>query len=206
MIYEDKSAEEFAAKIDFAKMGGLVPAVAQDAMTRRVLMVAFMDKDALVKTLTSGYAHYFSRSRKKLWKKGEESGNAQKVISVKADCDNDTILLSVEQTGPACHSGEETCFGGDGFGILDLVKVIEGRKTASPDSSYTARLLNDKKLAIAKVLEEAAEFAVAAKQDGKKEQAWEACDLLYHALALSAACGIGLSEIEKELQRRRSAR
>ncbi len=206
MKYDKKTAAEFAEKINFSKLGGLVPAVAQDAVTRRVLMVAFMDKEALVKTLTSGYAHYFSRSRKRIWRKGEESGNVQKVNAVKADCDNDTILLCVEQKGNACHSGNATCFGEGEFGLLELVQLIEERKNSPPDGSYTTKLLKDRKLAVAKVLEEGAEFAMAAKEGGKNEQMWEACDLLYHTLALAAACGISLSEIEKELQRRHKAR
>jgi phosphoribosyl-ATP pyrophosphohydrolase/phosphoribosyl-AMP cyclohydrolase len=202
MKWEKKKAESFASKINFAKMGGLAPAIAQDRETKDVLMLAFMDKGALVKTLTSGFMHYFSRSRKRIWKKGEESGNVQQVVSVKADCDSDSLLFSVRQKGPACHTGQESCFGEREFDLLALAKLIAERKRGAPTGSYTAKLLSDKRLAIAKVREESEEFIEATEKKGRGERIWEACDLLYHSLALAGACGITPSDINKELKKR----
>ena len=202
MRWSKKKAGSFARKIDFEKMGGLVPAVAQSEGTKEVLMLAFMDREALVRSLTGGYMHYYSRSRKRLWKKGEKSGNVQKVVSVKKDCDSDSLLFSVQQRGPACHTGMKTCFGKSEYGVLELGRLVEERKQAAPAGSYTAKLLRNRKLACEKVMEEAGELVEAAKVKGKRAVVWEAADLLYHLLVLASARGVPLSRIEKELKQR----
>jgi phosphoribosyl-ATP pyrophosphohydrolase/phosphoribosyl-AMP cyclohydrolase len=201
MRWSAKKAKAFAGTIDFAKMQGLVPAIAQDEGTKDVLMLAFMNREALVKTLTNGLMHYYSRGRKRLWKKGEESGNVQQVVSAKQDCDSDSLLFSVRQKGPACHTGTGTCFGRKGFGVAALGDLIEGR-TSSAKGSYTAKLLRNRKLACEKVMEEADELVEAAQKKGKRAVAWEAADLLYHLLVLASSRGVPFSRIEKELKQR----
>ena len=201
MKFSKKKANAFSNSVDFSKCNGLACAVAQSA-SKDVLMVAFMDKKALLLTLTTGFMHYFSRSRKRIWRKGEESGNVQQVLGVKKDCDSDALLFTVLQKGPACHTGEKTCFGKPQFDLLSLMQLIEERKKSAPTGSYTKKLLCSKKLAIAKVREEAAELIEAAQKKGKKDIAWEACDLLFHALALAGACGVPSARINRELARR----
>lgn len=202
MRWNRKKAGIFARKLDFEKMGGLVPAVAQEEGTKDVLMVGFMNKEALMRSLTSGLMQYYSRCRKRIWKKGEESGNIQRIVSVRVDCDSDTLLFAVKQTGPACHTGTETCFGKPDFGVLELGKLIEERKESAPSESYTARLLSDRKLACEKVMEEAGELVEAAEKKGKRAVVWEAADLIYHSLVLASSKGVPLSRINRELKQR----
>lgn len=199
---------------------GLVPAVAQEAATGEVLMVAYMNQEALDKTLATGRAHYFSRSRGKLWQKGETSGNFQDVKAVYYDCDSDTVLLKVEQTGPACHTGERTCFfrrldsgakegaappaSPEGPGILtELYCVIRARKGALPEKSYVASLY-EKGLGkiLDKVTEESRELVEAAGGDKKEEVVSELCDLWFHTLVLLGEKDIDIKEVFAELQRR----
>lgn len=192
---------------------GLVPAIAQDYQTGEVLMMAYMNKEALEKTLSTGRAHYFSRSRNKLWLKGETSGNFQEVQTVYYDCDEDTILLNVNQVGVACHTGERSCF----FRRLDkgtpespglnelseLFKTIEQRKKASPEKSYVSSLYAkglDKILD--KVKEESAELVEAAKSGKKEEIIHEMADLWFHTLVLLGQKDISLQDILNELKRR----
>ncbi len=198
---------------------GLVPAIAQDADTREVLTLAYMNREALEKTLSTGKVHYFSRSRNKLWLKGETSGNFQDVISVYYDCDGDAVLVLVDPLGPACHTGERTCFyrtitplsgepwkarGPGGAGVIkELFEVIKKRKTASPDKSYVASLYAKGLPGILeKVEEESGELIEAAKEKGKKEVIRELSDLWFHTMVLLANEGIEIEDAFKELGRR----
>lgn len=198
-------------RIDFDKQGGLVPAIAQDAHTGEVLMLAYMDEEALEKTLSTGFAHYHSRSRDALWKKGETSGNTQKVVSVRLDCDKDAVLLMVEQQGNACHTGARSCFfnsiqdGEDDSRILfDLAELLSDRRKNPKEGSYTNYLFDkgiDKILK--KVGEESAEVIIAAKNEGTGELRYESADLLYHLLVLFEEKGLDLREVFAELKSRR---
>jgi phosphoribosyl-ATP pyrophosphohydrolase/phosphoribosyl-AMP cyclohydrolase len=195
--------------IERAKFGpdGLIPAVVQDARTREVLTVAYMNEEALRLTLERRETYFWSRSRRQLWHKGETSGNSQKVTNVSLDCDNDTILVEVEPRGPACHTGAYSCFGVEPRleGVLrELYSVVEERKEKRPEGSYTTYLFNsglDKILK--KVGEEATETIVAAKNEDPARLVSETGDLLYHLLVLLVERGISLEEILKELRERR---
>jgi phosphoribosyl-ATP pyrophosphohydrolase/phosphoribosyl-AMP cyclohydrolase len=197
--------------LEKAKFGadGLIPAIVQDARTREVLTVAYMNKEALQLTIEKTETHFWSRSRKQLWRKGETSGNSQKVIKVTLDCDNDAVLLEVEPRGPACHTGSYSCFGVEANfeGVLqELYSVIEQRKEQRPEGSYTTYLFNsglDKILK--KVGEEATETIVAAKNADSNRLVSETGDLIYHLLVLLVERGVTLDEISRELKERRSA-
>jgi len=195
---------------------GLVPAIAQDARTGAVLMLAYMSEESLRLTLETGYATYYSRSRQTLWKKGESSGHTQKVRELLYDCDGDTLLLKVEQEGPACHTGSPTCFyrslkalpgernSGEGAAILQRVYnlILERRQNPKP-GSYTNSLLEKGVDKIGKKLvEEAAETLIAAKNDSRDEIAFEASDLVYHLLVLLANADLSLDDIYAELSAR----
>ena len=194
---------------------GLVPVVAQDARTGEVLMLAWANADALRRTMDTGRATYWSRSRGELWTKGETSGNAQAVEEVRVDCDGDAVLYRVRQTGPACHTGERSCFfravEGDELAAADdprhvLVRIeemIAARDAARPKESYTSYLLAegiDKILK--KVGEEASETIIAAKNEGTDQLRAESADLLYHLLVLWRVKGLPLDELWAELDRR----
>lgn len=181
----------------------LIPVIAQDARTNEVLMLAYADAEALRRTRKTGYMHYWSRSREKYWRKGEESGHVQKVVSLHYDCDRDTLLARVEQTGPACHTGSQTCFG-EGFGdmLARLESIIADRARRPKKGSYTNKLLDDPALARSKVLEEACELIMASRSRDRKALVGEAADLLYHAMVLLASKGASLGEVKAELQRR----
>jgi phosphoribosyl-ATP pyrophosphohydrolase/phosphoribosyl-AMP cyclohydrolase len=186
--------------LDFDKGGGLLPAVVQDAATLQVLMLAYMDEAALSETLSSGEATFFSRSRGGRWRKGETSGNRLKVVSVKADCDGDTLLVLVEPTGPACHLNTTSCFGEDdapGLGRLArLEATIASREGADPSSSWTARLLAAGPKRVAqKVGEEGVETALAGAAGDVGELCEESADLLYHLLVLLRARGVKLAQV-----------
>ena len=197
--------------LDNAKFGadGLIPAVVQDAHTREVLTVAYMNKEALQLTLEHHETHFWSRSRQQLWHKGETSGNFQKVLKVSLDCDQDSVLVEVEPRGPACHTGAYSCFGMEPNleGVLqELYEVIEKRKEQRPEGSYTTYLFNsglDKILK--KVGEEATETIVAAKNPDSGRLISETGDLVYHLLVLLVERGITLDEISKELRARRNS-
>jgi len=194
-------------KLDWEKGGGLIPAIAQDARSGKVLMVAYMNEESYAKTLKEGFAVFFSRSRNELWKKGETSGNTLKIVSISEDCDGDALLLSVEPAGPACHEGTETCFKEDPGPAISFLatldKLIEERSINAPEGSYTAKLLADKgKLAAKKVGEEAVELALAIQGETDERVVSEAADLLYHALVGLRARGLGLNAVVKELEQR----
>ncbi|MFA6907605.1 MAG: bifunctional phosphoribosyl-AMP cyclohydrolase/phosphoribosyl-ATP diphosphatase HisIE [Candidatus Micrarchaeia archaeon] len=204
-----KQADNFASSLRYSPEG-LVPTVAVDSATWEVLMLAYSNKEAVKRTLTSGEAWFFSRSRNSLWKKGETSGNEMRVLSVSADCDTDALLYSVEVRGQgnACHMGRKSCFvekfGKEDakFTIAQLDAIIASRLSEKKPGSYTVKLACSKKLAIAKIREEGEELAEALEKKGRKEINWEACDLLYHALVAVRARGITLAELERELGRR----
>jgi len=186
--------------IDFEKGGGLVCAIAQDYLTRQVLMVAWMDKGALEETLASGEATFFSRSRNERWRKGETSGNRLKVIAITADCDNDAILMQVDPAGPACHLGTTSCFANDdGVNVGQLGKLertIVARAQAPKEESHTARLMAKGPKRIAqKVGEEGVETALAGAAGDAEEVCDEAADLLYHLLVLLHARQAKLTDV-----------
>ena len=185
---------------------GLIPAVVQDVRTREVLTVAYMNQEALRLTLEKGETHFYSRSRKTLWHKGETSGNFQKVRHVALDCDSDTVLVQVEPLGPACHTGSYSCFGveaGFGGGVAQLYDLIATRKELRPEGSYTTRLFDEGIDKIVKKLgEEAVETVIAAKNDSNERIVEETADLLYHLLVTLVAKGVSLDEIAEELRKR----
>lgn len=198
----------------------LIPAIVQDSTSNKVLMLAYMNKDALELTLQTNLAHYYSRSRKKMWKKGESSGNLQHVEEIYLDCDLDTILLKVVQDGgAACHTGRESCFFNrvdveekpseivssiDTYSISDtLYHILQERKLADPKVSYTASLFKKGENSILKkVVEEAGEFCFAVKDNDEKEIIYEAADLAFHTLVALAYMNINPDLIKQELKRR----
>lgn len=193
-------------KLDFAKGGGLVTVVAQDAQSGAVLMVAHADRKALETTLETGEMHYHSR-RRGLWHKGATSGNTQRVVSLTADCDGDAVLARVSPRGPACHAGSVSCFGPAGLNATtfsELDAVIASRAGGSEDAtpSYTVKLLNDRNLRLKKLGEEAAELAVACADGDRRAAAEEGADLIYHTLVALRSLGSGLADVEAVLARR----
>ena len=193
-------------KIDFAKMGGMVPAIVQDAKTGRMLMLGYMDEAALMQTEAEGIVTFFSRSKARLWTKGESSGNVLKVVSIKPDCDGDALLIEAEPAGPTCHTGTQSCFvsGTDGA-LARLEETIIARKAAGvAEKSYTAKLLADGLPRIAqKVGEEGVEVVIAALSGTDLELSCEAADLLYHLVVLLQARGLGLRNVVEILEQRR---
>ena len=199
---------------------GLVPVVTQESRSGDVLMVAYANREALDRTLSTGLAHYFSRSRGRLWQKGETSEHIQRITEVRLDCDGDAVLYRVEQTGPACHTGTRTCFstvisgdaGNRGSGTSEdpgghvlsrLARTVASRAAARPQGSYTAQLLAGGVAKISqKVGEEAVEIVVAANSEDDERLASEAADFLYHLLVLLQARGVPLDAVWKELERR----
>ncbi|ACD66847.1 MAG TPA: bifunctional phosphoribosyl-AMP cyclohydrolase/phosphoribosyl-ATP diphosphatase HisIE [Sulfurihydrogenibium sp.] len=193
---------------------GLIPVITQNYYTGKILMQAYANKEAIEETLKSGYATYFSRSRNALWKKGETSGNYQKIMDIKVDCDEDSIIYLVVEEGPACHTGEESCFYRNlnlekdskpvPFEILHkLYEKIQERKETMPEGSYVASLFkkgSDK--IIQKVGEEAVETVIALKNKNKDEIVYETSDLLFHLLIALVDAGVKLSDIEEELLKR----
>jgi len=187
-------------KIDFTKSNGLVPAIVQDIDTKNVLMLAYMNEEAFNKTIETKLVTFFSRSKNRLWTKGEESGNFLNLVDIKVDCDNDTLLVYVKPVGPACHTGSGTCWNEDNnpsFGFLsELEAIISDRKENPSDKSYTTSLFKKGINKIAqKVGEEAVELVIEAKDDNKDLFVNEAADLIFHFLVLLKAKDIKLEEI-----------
>ena len=190
---------------------GLIPAIVQDARTRRVLMLAWMNEESLRVSIEKELCCFWSRSRGELWLKGETSGNYQHIVSIATDCDRDTLLILAEPDGPACHLGTESCFEyplwesssrGD-FTLSGLMGLLEGRKKDRPEGSYTTYLF-DKGLdkILKKVGEESTEVIIAAKAEDKKETVYEIADLAYHVMVLMTQAGISLEEVRAELASR----
>ena len=190
---------------------GLIPAIVVDSVTKKVLTLAYMNRESLKITMERGLTCFYSRSREELWLKGETSGNYQHVVSITADCDSDALVVVVEPDGPACHTGEESCFFNEvyesdtlhEFSLEALIKLIEGRKRDKVEGSYTTYLFEkglDKILK--KVGEESTEVIIAAKADDKKETVYEIADLTYHLLVLMIEMGISLEDVHRELASR----
>ncbi|MCT7649983.1 bifunctional phosphoribosyl-AMP cyclohydrolase/phosphoribosyl-ATP diphosphatase HisIE [Aliarcobacter butzleri] len=207
-------------KIDWEKMNNLIPVITQDAKTNEVLMLAYMNKEALELTIKTNYAHYFSRSKQRIWKKGESSNHLQEIVEILVDCDNDTLLLKVNQTGVACHTGRKSCFYTNlktdkiisdveinttaAYGVIDtLYHTICERKDEDVSKSYTAKLLKgNQNSMLKKIVEEAGEFTFAVKDDNEEEIIYEAADLAYHVLVALASKNINPDRVKQELARR----
>jgi phosphoribosyl-ATP pyrophosphohydrolase/phosphoribosyl-AMP cyclohydrolase len=195
-------------EIDFAKMNGLVPAVVQHPENGSVLMVGFMNKEALARTEREGQVVFWSRSRQCLWKKGETSSNYLDLVSIESDCDNDALLIKAMPRGPVCHTGKASCFSDEGtngqYGVISrLLETIKQRKRDLPENSYTAKLFSRGVAFIGqKVGEEAVELAIAAQYGDKQRCIEETADLVYHLLVLLREKGIEFSEVADELEGR----
>ena len=192
--------------IDFSKLDGLVPAVIQDAQTGAVLMVGFMNDEAYEKTQADEKVTFFSRSKKRLWQKGEESGHYLGVVSIELDCDRDTLLIKANPAGPTCHTGKYSCFDSqaENYDFLqDLSNLITQRKNELPEGSYTTSLFNEGLDQIkAKVEEESAEVVQAATNETNQRLAEESGDLIYHLLVLLAEKGVDYSDVISVLKKR----
>lgn len=193
-------------EIDFEKQGGLVPAIIQDNTTKNVLMLGYMNREAYDKTLSTGKVTFWSRSRNCLWTKGETSGNLLNLVSIKSDCDNDTLLVRVNPTGPACHLGTDTCWGetNDANPLLFLTELqdfINKRHEEMPEGSYTTLLFKDGLNRMAqKVGEEALETVIEATNGTNERLIYEASDMFYHLIVLLTSKGLRIEDIAKELQ------
>ncbi|MBO5395769.1 MAG: bifunctional phosphoribosyl-AMP cyclohydrolase/phosphoribosyl-ATP diphosphatase HisIE [Clostridia bacterium] len=190
---------------------GLIPAIVVDAWTKKVLTLAYMNRESLEISLEKGLTCFYSRSRNELWLKGETSGNYQHIVSITADCDNDALVVVVEKDGPACHTGTDSCFTKEvyqsdekhEFTVNGLYELLEGRKRDLPEGSYTTYLFSkgtDKILK--KIGEECTEVIIAGKADDKAETVYEIADLMYHTMVLMVNMGISVEDIQKELASR----
>jgi phosphoribosyl-ATP pyrophosphohydrolase/phosphoribosyl-AMP cyclohydrolase len=187
---------------------GLVPVVVQDRRSGDVLMLAWANAEALVRTAETDFAHFWSRSRKALWRKGETSGNVLRVREMRVDCDRDALLMIVDAEGPACHTGTRTCFGDEATSVAGVLaevgRVIEQRDQSRPDGSYTARLLaKGQNEVLKKIGEEAVEVALAARTESDERLAEEAADLVYHLLVALGQRRVGFERVLETLQARR---
>lgn len=194
-------------ELDFEKMGGLIPAVIQDINTNKVLMLGFMNKEAYRKTIETGFATFYSRTRKCIWQKGETSGNTLKVVRILSDCDNDTLLIKAIPAGPVCHTGKDTCFGEkneeDIMFLKYLQDFIEKRHQEMPEGSYTTSLFQKGVNRMAqKVGEEAVETVIEATNGTDDRLIYEASDLMYHLIVLLTSKGIRIDDLAKELKSR----
>ena len=193
--------------LDFNKnKDGLVPAIIQDDLTYKVLMLGYLNKESLSLTLSTDVVHFYSRTKQRIWKKGEESGNELKVVSLKEDCDNDTLLIRVNPVGPVCHKGDDTCFEdsnmSDDF-IITLENIIQDRKNNPSDSSYVSSLFKKGTNKIAqKVGEEAVELVIEAKDDNDDLFLNESADLMFHYLILLQEKGFKMKDVVKILRER----
>jgi phosphoribosyl-ATP pyrophosphohydrolase/phosphoribosyl-AMP cyclohydrolase len=189
---------------------GLVPAIVRDVADGAVLMLAWMDREAVEATIATGLVHFHSRSRGALWRKGETSGNTLHLISLAADCDRDAVLVTARPAGPTCHTGARSCFGApaqdgdreDGLSLAGLFAVLRSRAAERPDGSYTVELLDDGDRALKKLVEEAGEVVLAAKNRDRANLVWEVADLLYHLAVVMVANGVAPAEVNAELSRR----
>ena len=193
-------SEAFSSLLDFEKGNGLIPTIVQDITTNQVLMLAYSNRDAVNLTLKEGICTYYSRSRDNLWKKGETSGNTQKLVSAKYDCDKDALLYLVEQTGVACHTGKYSCFEDKKFSLNELYSVLLDRKAKLPENSFTTKLFKDDLFLKRKINEEAFELITALNKD---EVIWEASDLLYFMLTFMAKNDVTIDDVLNHLSARR---
>ncbi len=196
--------------INFKKGNGLVPAIVQDANSGKVLMLGYMNETAYDQTIRSGLVTFFSRSRQKLWTKGETSGNYLQLVEIIPDCDGDTLLVKAVPTGPVCHTGEDTCFSEQNKPqqsfLAQLEAIIQQRLQEKPEGSYTVGLAQKGPAAIGrKITEEATEVLIAALQEGASRLIEESADLIYHLLVLLAQQGISLQQVEEALRQRHMA-
>ncbi len=191
--------------IDFEKCGGLVPAIIQDAKTSQVLMLGYMNQEALEKTQSTGLVTFFSRSRQTLWTKGETSGNHLQLVDIKVDCDNDTLLVRAIPTGPVCHTGTDTCWGERNTAnpllfLSQLQDFIEKRHEEMPEGSYTTSLFRDGLNRMAqKVGEEALELVIEATNGTNERMVYEGADMLYHLIVLLTSKGLRIEDLASEL-------
>lgn len=195
---------------------GLIPVIVQHSITREVLTLAYMNEEAYAKTVETGETWFFSRSRQELWHKGETSGNTQKVVSIKTDCDSDALVVEVLPAGPACHTGEDTCFHNSlekmdntvGYDVItSLINVIEERQQSMPEGAYTTYLFEKGVDKICKKIgEEASEVIIASKNNDGEELKWEAADLLYHLLVLLQNQQVSFYDLLQVLQKRHEAK
>jgi phosphoribosyl-AMP cyclohydrolase / phosphoribosyl-ATP pyrophosphohydrolase len=211
--------EEILKRVDWEKQK-LLPVIVQEVTTNEVLMMAYMDKEALSLSLETNIAHYYSRSKQRIWKKGESSGHIQTIHSFNLDCDNDTLLIKVTQEGVACHTGRKSCFftelksgettsevevdTTEAYGVIDtLYHTVQERKNADPETSWTAKLLSKgENTILKKIVEEAGEYCFAHKDNDEEEMVYEAADLTYHMLVALASKNISPDRIKQELARR----
>lgn len=194
-------------KLDFDKVGGLIPAIIQDNVTNKVLMLGYMNEEALNKTQETGKVTFFSRTKQRLWTKGEESGNFLHMISIKDDCDHDTLLIKVDPVGPVCHTGADTCFEEDNKEDILFFKYlqhfIEKRYKEMPEGSYTTSLFQSGINRMAqKVGEEALESVIEACNGTDDRLIYESADMLYHLIVLLTSKGLSIEDLARELQKR----
>ncbi len=202
--------KEIESKLKFDEKG-LISAIVQDYASHEVLTLAYMNRESLKISLAEGTTCFFSRSRQKLWRKGETSGNTQKIVAIRADCDGDALVVEVKKAGPACHTGAESCFFEElyesddvkPFSMSDLMQLIEGRKNDPKDGSYTTYLFQKgREKILKKVGEESTEVIIAGAKGDKEETLYELGDLAYHAMVLMTDMGITLEDVLRELAKR----
>lgn len=197
----------YKMNIDFQKSGGLVPAIIQDELTSKVLMLGYMNQESFTKTQETGLVTFYSRSKNRLWTKGEESGNFLKLVSIKSDCDNDTLLVKVNPVGPVCHTGTDTCWGESNEGDITFLKYLQDfitvRFNEMPEGSYTTSLFKKGVNRMAqKVGEEAVETVIEATNGTEEGFIYEASDLIYHLIVLLTSKGYSLDDLARELKKR----
>ncbi|MFW1532587.1 bifunctional phosphoribosyl-AMP cyclohydrolase/phosphoribosyl-ATP diphosphatase HisIE [Vibrio parahaemolyticus] len=209
MSFKAAEVSSLLERINWEKVDGLVPAIVQDFQSSQVLMMGYMNQDALAKTGETGQVTFFSRTKERLWTKGETSGNVLQLVNISLDCDNDTLLVRVNPIGPTCHTGTTTCWDGDAqeesqmVWLHQLEQLLAARKSADPDSSYTASLYaRGTKRISQKVGEEGVEVALAATSGDKAELVCESADLIYHLLVLLQDQGLSMNDVVNKLKER----
>ncbi|EKA7381343.1 bifunctional phosphoribosyl-AMP cyclohydrolase/phosphoribosyl-ATP diphosphatase HisIE [Vibrio parahaemolyticus] len=209
MSFKAAEVSSLSERINWEKVDGLVPAIVQDFQSSQVLMMGYMNQDALAKTGETGQVTFFSRTKERLWTKGETSGNVLQLVNISLDCDNDTLLVRVNPIGPTCHTGTTTCWDGDAqeesqmVWLHQLEQLLAARKSADPDSSYTASLYaRGTKRVSQKVGEEGVEVALAATSGDKAELVCESADLIYHLLVLLQDQGLSMNDVVNKLKER----
>ncbi|WP_114785591.1 bifunctional phosphoribosyl-AMP cyclohydrolase/phosphoribosyl-ATP diphosphatase HisIE [Vibrio tetraodonis] len=209
MTFKVEEASLLTERINWSKVNGLVPAIMQDFRSSQVLMMGYMNREALAKTVETGKVTFFSRTKERLWTKGETSGNVLQLVNMSLDCDNDTLLVKVEPIGPTCHLGNTTCWDVDPqeesqmVWLNQLERLLEARKNADPESSYTASLYaKGTKRISQKVGEEGVEVALAATSGDKSELVCESADLVYHLMVLLQDQGLSINDVINKLKQR----